>query len=83
MTDTIDIAELNAIRIEISEAIKRRMSNDPRPAAETFTVTSMAVAEVLADLIHGAAKNSDHAGNLITIMVGVMTNRIAHRETVP
>jgi hypothetical protein len=76
----IDTDELNAIRIEISEAIKRRAHDDRRPAAETFTVTSMAVAEVLADLIHGAAKDAKHADHLMTIMIGVMSNRMAHRE---
>jgi hypothetical protein len=79
MTD-VDTAELNAIRIEISEAIKRRMSDDPRLAAETFTVTSMAVAEVLADLIYGAATDAAHAQRLVVIMIGVMSNRIRHRE---
>ena len=78
MKDEVDTAELNAIKIEISEAITRRMHNDHRDAASTFTVTSMAVAEVLADLIYGAAQDREHAGRLFLIMCGVITNRLEH-----
>lgn len=80
MTPEVDTAELNAIKIEISEAIMRRMKGDHRPAAATFTVSSMAVAEILADMIYGAAKDAEHAHRLVTILIGVIANRMAHCE---
>jgi hypothetical protein len=76
-----DAAELNAIKIELTEAILRRMKDDRRSASETFTVSSMAVAEVLADMIHGAANNPEHARRLVTILIGVIANRLNARRT--
>jgi hypothetical protein len=76
----VNADELNAIRIEISEAIMRRLTDDGRPAADTFTVSSMGVAEVLADMIHGAAKDAAHAERLLAILCGVIRNRWAHRD---
>ena len=60
--------EIQAIKTEITEAIIRRGNIDSRPPSASYSLVSVALADVLADIIFAAAKDRGHAQRLLSII---------------
>lgn len=61
------MSEAAAVKTEIVEAMKRRFVGDTRDQSELFGIMSVALSEVMADMIFAAAKNEEHGRNLLAI----------------
>lgn len=69
------MGEIQAIKTEVVEAIKRRLQNDGRAPADLYSVATVAIAEVVADMTFAAARDREHAHNLLNIIVAQVEGR--------
>lgn len=77
------MTETQAAKAEVMDALRRRFRTDGRDPAMLFGLMSATVGEVLADMIFSAAKNEDHADNLleiVNVMIKARWSRLAARE---
>jgi len=61
------MTEAGAVKAEMVEAMKRRFVGDTRDQSELFGIMSVAVSEVLADMIFAAATSEEHGKTLMAI----------------
>lgn len=59
-------AEVRALKIEIAEAIRRKLEADRRPGDDQIVI--QAVSHVMCDLISSCAQSEEHRQSLIRIM---------------
>lgn len=69
------MGEIQAIKIEVAEAIKRRLQNDGRSPADLYSIATVAIAEIVADMTFAAAKDHNHARHLLNIVVAQVEGR--------
>lgn len=69
------LGEIQAVKTEITEAILRRVKGDGRDPSHLYSTASVALAEVMADIIFAAAKDREHAHGLLRLLVAQIENR--------
>jgi hypothetical protein len=74
------MSEIQAIKIEVSEAIKRRLNDDGRSPAALYGITTVALAELVADITFAAAKDQNHARKLLNIIIALIEARWRERR---
>jgi hypothetical protein len=84
MMATIAKGEIQAMKVEVTEALARRIKDDTRDNAVVFGIASTVIGEVLADIIFAAAKDEKHAKNLLDIvnaMIFCRWRQLASKES--
>lgn len=69
--------EFGALKIEIGEAVSRRLVGDGRSEQDLFALALAAIGEVTADMIFAAAKDQAHAESLLLSLDMMMRQRWA------
>ncbi len=69
------MSEIQAIKVELMEAVKRRVESDQRSPEQLFGIQSTAIGETLADLIYASAQDAAHRSRLLYIINGLIESR--------
>ncbi len=67
--------EIQAVKIELFEAMQRRIVDDGRDPSHVFGVQSTAVGEIMADLIYSSVKTEERRERLLAIVVAMIRSR--------
>ena len=75
MTFPVDAAEIGAVKTEIVQAMRRRLSGDRRLPSDLFGVGITAIGECVADMMFAAARDEAHAERLLHILNAIVRSR--------